>query len=107
LFETFDFGDINSSMGQRNVSTVSPQALYFLNHPFVVNQARAAAERTHALPENERLISTFRRTLGRAPSPAELERCQRFLASGPSPSLEDWAQIQQTLFGCIDFRYLE
>ena len=90
LFEAFDFGDINSPMGQRNVSTVAPQALFFLNHPFVVDQARAAAERTLALPENERLISAFRRTLGRAPFPAELKKCQDFLASKPSASLEDW-----------------
>jgi hypothetical protein len=107
LFEVFDFGDINSSVGQRNVSTVSPQALFFLNHPFVVEQARAAAERTLVLPESRRLTMAFLRTLGRAPSAAERERCQRFLASKPSVSLEDWAQIQQVLFGCIDFRYLE
>ena len=107
IFEVFDFGDINGSVGQRNVSTVAPQALFFLNHPFVVDQARAAAERTLALPEKERLISAFRRTLGRPPSPAELEKCQSFLGSKPSASLEDWAQIHQTLFGCIDFRYLE
>ena len=107
LFEAFDFGDINSPVGQRNVSTVAPQALFFLNHPFVVDQARAAAERTLALSENERLVSAFRRTLGRAPSPSELAKCQSFLASQPSASLEDWAQIHQALFGCIDFRYLE
>ena len=107
LFEVFDFGDINSTVGQRNVSTVAPQALYFLNHPFVVDQSRSAAERTLALPENERLVSAFRRTLGRAPSPAELRKCQGFLAAKPSASLEDWAQIHQALFGCIDFRYLE
>jgi hypothetical protein len=107
LFEVFDFGDINSPMGQRNVSTVSPQALFFLNHPFVVDQARSAAERTLALPENERLNSAFRRTLGRAPSPVELEKCRSFLAAKPAVSLEDWAQIHQILFGCIDFRYLE
>ena len=107
LFETFDFGDINSPMGQRNVSTVAPQALFFLNHPFVVEQARAAAERTLALPENERLVSAFRRTLGRPPSRVELEKCHAFLESKPSVSLEDWAEIHQALFGCLDFRYLE
>ncbi len=105
LFEAFDFGDINASIGQRNTSTVAPQALFFLNHPFVVEQARAAAERTLALPEEQRLESAFRRTLGRLPSPAEREKCAKFL--GASPSLETWAQIHQTLFACVDFRYLE
>jgi hypothetical protein len=105
LFEAFDFGDINASIGQRNVSTVAPQALFFLNHPFVVEQARAAAERTLALPEEQRLDSAFRRTLGRAPSSAEREKCVKFL--GTAPSLETWAQIHQTLFACVDFRYVE
>jgi len=107
LFEAFDFGDINSTVGQRNVSTVAPQALYLLNHPFVVEQARAAAERTLALPggNDERLLAAFRRTVGRAPSATELAKCRRFL--GAEPSLEDWAELQQTLFECLDFRYIE
>jgi len=107
LFEAFDFGDINSSIGQRNVSTVAPQALYLLNHPFVVEQARAAAERTlaNSSSNDERIIAVFWRTLGRGPSSGELEKCRRFL--GTEPSLEAWAELQQTLFACLDFRYIE
>ena len=74
LFEVFDFGDINQPIGQRHVSTVAPQALYLLNHPFVVEQARTAAERTLAKADSDaaRIAAAFHRTLGRAPSPAEL-----------------------------------
>lgn len=106
LFEAFDFGDINNSTGQRIVSTVAPQALFLLNHPFVVEQARAAAERTLAQPgsNDERITAVFRRTLGRAPSATELEKCRRFL--GSQASLEQWAELQQTLFACLDFRYI-
>jgi len=107
LFEAFDFGDINSSVGQRNVSTVAPQALYLLNHPFVVEQASAAAERTltQAGSNDERIVSVFRRSLGRAPSAVELEKCRHFL--GAEPSLEQWAELQHTLFACLDFRYID
>jgi hypothetical protein len=107
LFEAFDFGDINSSVGQRNVSTVAPQALYLLNHPFVIEQAQAAAERTlaQAGSNDERITATFERTLGRAPSTRELEKCRQFL--GSESSLEQWAEFQQTLFDCLDFRYIE
>ncbi len=107
LFEAFDFGDINATMGQRNVSTVAPQALYLLNHSFVVEQARAAAERTLASSDDgdARLVSAFRRTLGRAPTATELAKCRRFL--GASASLETWAQLHQTLFATLDFRYLD
>jgi cytochrome c553 len=109
LFEAFDFGDINASMGQRAVSTVAPQALYFLNHPFVLEQARAAAEQTMGLPgnEEEKIAGAFRRTLGRGPSVAELEKCRGFLATGPAPTLEMWTQLHHTLFACLDFRYLD
>ena len=109
LFEVFDFGDINTTIGQRHVSTVAPQALYFLNHPFVLEQARAAAEQTMAQSgsEEEKIVSVFRRTLGRAPSAGELEKCRRFLTSGPAPTLETWTQLQHALFASVDFRYLE
>ncbi len=105
LFEVFDFGDINASISQRNVSTVAPQALFFLNNQFVIEQARAAAAKTLELPEAERIDALFRRTLGRTPTPTERAKCASFL--GSESSLETWAQLHQTLFACVDFRYLE
>jgi len=110
LFEAFDFGDINASIGQRNVSTVAPQALFFLNHPFVAEQAKLAAQRAlaEAGSDTERLARIFRRTLGRPPSPAEAAKCLTFLAStAPDRQLDAWAQVQQTVFASLDFRYLE
>jgi hypothetical protein len=107
LFEVFDFGDINQSVGQRVVSTVAPQALYFLNHPFVLEQAKAAAERTLASSgsDDEHLTTAFRTTLGRAPTTAEREKCRRFLSFNATP--DAWAELHQMLFACVDFRYLE
>ena len=105
LFEVFDFGDINASISQRSTSTVAPQALFLLNHPFVVEQARAAAARTLELPEPARIDALFRRTLGRAPTTRERAKSGRFL--GAEPSLETWAQLHQTLFACVDFRYID
>ena len=43
LFELFDFGNINFTIGQRNTSTVALQALYMLNNTFVIDQSRVAA----------------------------------------------------------------
>lgn len=109
LFEAFDFGDINQPIGQRNVSTVAPQALFFLNHPFVVEQAKSAAERLLAQPgdTSERIRAAFRTTLGRLPTESELDKCRRFLSGDAEYSPEAWAQVQQTLFASIDFRYLD
>ncbi|MEQ1853380.1 MAG: DUF1553 domain-containing protein, partial [Chthoniobacteraceae bacterium] len=105
LFEVFDFGDINASISQRNVSNVAPQALFFLNSQFVIERSRAAAARTLELPEAERIDALFRRTLGRRPTATERAKFVGFL--GAEPSLETWAQLHQTLFACVDFRYLE
>ena len=45
MFEVFDFADPSMVTGRRNVSTVAPQALFLMNHPFVMEQARLAAAR--------------------------------------------------------------
>jgi hypothetical protein len=114
LFEAFDFANINQTIGERNTSTVAPQALYLLNSPFVIEQAKAAAQRALGEPGDDtaRLERASRLALGRAPLPAERETFLRFLrdAGGDSSDdarrLEAWAYVFQTLFASLDFRYL-
>jgi hypothetical protein len=115
LFEVFDFADINAPIGQRNVSTVAPQALYLMNHPFVVEQAKLAAHRALAASDRSddaRVAEAYRITLGRPPTARERELALQFLtASGATAmvaqsALEPWAQFYQALFACVDFRYL-
>jgi mono/diheme cytochrome c family protein len=115
LFEAFDFANINQPLGERNVSTVAPQALYLLNNPFVIEQARAAAQRAlaeDAPGDDARLERACRRALGRAPLPAERETFLRFLRENGGDSqdeerrLEAWAHVFQTLFASLDFRHL-
>jgi hypothetical protein len=43
--ELFDAADSTAIIDKRSESTVAPQALFLLNHPFAVEQARALAER--------------------------------------------------------------
>ena len=43
IFEVFDMADPNMTMGRRNRSTLPTQALYLMNHPFVMKQSRLAA----------------------------------------------------------------
>ena len=50
IFEVFDFADPSMVTGRRNVSTVAPQALFLMNHPFVIEQSRAAARRLLGRP---------------------------------------------------------
>jgi hypothetical protein len=110
LFETFDFADINGSFGTRNVSTVAPQALFLMNHPFILEQAKLAGGRFAALPgsDENRLRVMFRHLVGHAPLPEEAKRCLAVVAAAaPADRPEAWARIAQALFGSIDFRYLD
>ena len=109
LFEAFDFGDPNLVTGRRNVSTVATQALYLMNSPFVMEQARAAAKALLARPnldDNGRIAHAYRLTLGRSPTPRERAIAMKFLASSAGERSAAWERFYQALFACIDFRYV-
>ena len=117
LFEAFDFADPSLVVGGRNVSTVAPQALYLLNHPFLREQARHAARLLLSgtgpgRDDRGRIERAYRRTLGRPPSDREREIAVKFLSrsegTGASASPEEaWALLFQALFATIDFRYVD
>lgn len=112
LFEAFDFADPSTVTGRRNSSTVAPQALFLLNHPFVGSQARLAAEQlcrsTAAWDEDKRINRVFQQVLGRRPSLQERRIANEFVREpGESGPLEAWTQLYQALFASIDFRYLD
>ncbi len=108
LFEVFDFGDINATMGKRGTSNVAPQALYLLNNPFVIAQSRVAAERALAssATDEERITRAFLTTFGRPPSEKERAVSSAHIADSARRT-EAWSQLYQSLFGCMDFRYLD
>lgn len=108
LFAVFDFPDPNLVAGKRHTSTLATQALYFMNHPFVIEQAGIAADSLVALANAgtaARIKLAYRRALGRLPSGRELTLAEGFL--GTSPGREEWRAFCQSLFACIDFRYVE
>jgi hypothetical protein len=51
VFRTFDFASPDSSNPQRYQTTVPQQALYLLNHPFMLEQARSVAKRAGGDPK--------------------------------------------------------
>jgi hypothetical protein len=111
LFEAFDFADPNLVVGRRNVSTVATQALYLMNSPFVMEQARHAARALLAVPDLDdggRVDRAYRLALGRAPTARERELALTFVAGEASPQQRPaaWERFYQALFACIDFRYV-
>jgi len=79
MLAVFDFPDPNLSIGGRTVSTLSTQALYMMNSPLVMDQARSAAQQVleatqpggQSLDDNGRIMLLYQRALQRPPSEAE------------------------------------
>lgn len=83
LMTTFDFCDTTLPCGQRDVSTVAPQALALLNGEFAHQQSEALADRVVAVAGNEpaaQIRAAWRLALGRDPSSAELAVAKNHVA---------------------------
>jgi len=110
LFDAFDFADPSTVVGRRNASTVAPQALFLMNNPFAVEQAKSAAARLvgEALPSDDaRITRAYRLTLGRPPTAGERAVAAKFLTNRSGDPKDAWATLFQALFASADFRYVE
>jgi hypothetical protein len=107
LFEVFDFPDPNMVLGKRNVSTVPTQALYMMNSPFIMAQAKHAATLTlkDGRANAERVEEAYRKTLGRPPTARERELALEYVSVRAGQEAA-WERFYQTLFACVDFRYV-
>jgi hypothetical protein len=81
-FLAFDFASPDQHAPMRYVTTVPQQALYFLNSPFVAEQAAHLAGRVNRADPNEGIREMYRRVFGRDPEAAEREAGLRFLQAG-------------------------
>jgi hypothetical protein len=80
-----------------------------LNHPFVIEQSRAAARRLLAEePEGDgaRVDRAYRLLLGRRPTDDERQIALRFVEGHGNDAEGAYALLIQALFASIDFRYL-
>ncbi|MFT5410664.1 MAG: hypothetical protein ACI8XO_005051 [Verrucomicrobiales bacterium] len=105
LFSVFDFPDPNLVAGKRNTSTLTTQALYFMNHPFVIEQSKHAAAALGDGEVSDRIELAYRRALGRPPGQRERNLAEKFL--GEEPGTDAWAAFYQSLFACLDFRFVD
>jgi hypothetical protein len=84
LMTTFDFADTTLPCGQREVTTVAPQALAMMNNHFVHEQSDSMAHRVAQEAGNDpakQVEGAWRLALGRAPSQTEAEAAATHLAS--------------------------
>jgi len=88
VFRAFDFASPDQSAERRPRTTVPQQALFSMNAPFVIEQAKALAARPDiagAATDEERVRALYRAVLARSPAPDEVQAVVRFLTR-PHPA---------------------
>ncbi|WP_009965777.1 DUF1549 and DUF1553 domain-containing protein [Verrucomicrobium spinosum] len=111
--ETFDFPDPSQIKGQREVTTVSPQALFLMNGELTVKLAQEAADRLvkdeTLRDDTARVQAGWRRVLGRKPDAQEVQAAMALMKDLSGSGLagrEVWAAFLQGLLCSAEFRYL-
>ncbi len=114
-YATFDFPDPCLLQGQREVTTVAPQALFFLNSRLVVDCARQAARRLlrEAKEEQDSRIERAYQMVLRRPPAADETAAALALVEGLEPPADEagdeyrWAALIQGLMASAEFRYVK
>jgi uncharacterized protein DUF1553/uncharacterized protein DUF1549 len=105
LFRSFDFPVPDQCVERRPRTTVPQQALFVMNSPFVLEQARALAAQPEILQGANpvmRVDALFCHALGRHPRQSESSSCERFIHDAqqeavPENGLNAWEQLAQVL----------
>lgn len=106
LFEVFDVANPNLVVGRRSVTNLPTQALFLMNSPFIREQAGHTARRL--IGDQATVADAYQLILARPPSKSERLTTATFLESfPPDQKKEGWTQLCQTLFACVDFRFLD
>lgn len=111
LHELFDFPDPSQIKGQREVTTIAPQALFFMNNPLVEECARGAADAvlgTKGADKAARVKLAYLRVLAREPSRDEMADALAFMdaLNREGSDRYRWTTFIQALFAGAEFRYL-
>jgi hypothetical protein len=102
----FDAADPTAIVEKRTESTVAPQALWLLNHPFSLAQARALAKRAQpaGLDDSARVRWLYQSLYARAPTGQEIAIGLRAVADGDDAAWQAYCQI---LFCANEFTYID
>jgi len=87
------------------VSTVAPQALFLLNHPFVKDQAKALAKRLDGTPMAPAIERGYALLYGRMPTSDEVRVGLELL--GEKPPEVAWAEYCQVLMCANEFLFVD
>ncbi len=110
--KAFDFPDPAVITGKRNVSSVTPQALYLMNSEMIHNSSKALAEvllgDTPEANNKDRASWLILHLLGREATPTERERGEIFADTyGKDEKNTAWAAFSRALFATNEFLYIQ
>ena len=109
----FDAADPNAIVDKRIDSTVAPQALFLLNHPFALAQTKALADRmTKEAPpgDKERVQWLYELLYARPPDDQEISLGLSALAQARAAAKESdlaWQEYCQVLLCANEFIYVD
>ncbi|MBC7854129.1 MAG: PSD1 domain-containing protein [Pirellulaceae bacterium] len=108
IFSVFDFPSPNASSPQRDLTTVSPQALYLMNGPFLqqISERVLARGEIASVPDRAgRIDRIYQVLMQRQPEVAEQGLSDQFL--GPSPTPTELERFIQALLMSNEFVFVD
>jgi Protein of unknown function (DUF1553)/Protein of unknown function (DUF1549)/Planctomycete cytochrome C/Concanavalin A-like lectin/glucanases superfamily len=106
----FDRADPSLIVGQRGQSVVAPQALFFLNDPFVSGMAKFLAARIRAEGPSSveaRIRRLYALVLGRPPTPDEVDVGSQLLFRSESNGPDPWERYCLLVLSTNEFLYVD
>ncbi len=112
LLRVFDFASPDQSSPRRPRTIVPQQALFFMNSPFVIQQAEALAARPEIAGQSDptkRVAALYQIVFSRDPTAEESAAAVKFIkAATTSPrGLSPWVQYAQLLMLTNEFMYTD
>lgn len=104
-FRTFDVALPDTHSPQRFVTTVPQQALFLLNSPFVLEQAKALAGRLTSTEPGDRVNELYRLVYARKPS--DVERTDAVAFAKEATGGAAWEQLAQVLLLSNEFAFID
>jgi hypothetical protein len=111
--ELFDAADPTAIIDRRTVSTVAPQALFLLNHPFALEQTRELAKRIMRegpADEQAKIERLYLLLFGRSPGEREIRIGRAVLANARQHGAAEeaaWERYGQVLLCANEFVYVD
>jgi hypothetical protein len=107
VYRTFDYPSPDATSAKRDQTTVPPQALFLMNHPFVAECAKNVTLRPDVAAiadQNKRLDRVFAILYGRQPTDRERSLANEILGSEPA---KNWPRFAHALLMTNEFMFVD